>query len=144
VSGKDCDSEPIKALKRFYAAEEEYVASGAKNFSIIANTLHEDVVMHQAASLPYGGDWKGHRGFEAWMKAMSGVWSKLEHLDVRIFDTGDDTVFTRARPKVTSRATGETIEFQILHQVTVRDGKIFRAEPFYWDTAALIEKLANP
>jgi ketosteroid isomerase-like protein len=144
VSSKDRDSEAIKALRRFYAAEEQYVVSGAKDFSIIAKTLHEDVVMHQAASLPYGGDWKGHRGFEAWMKAMSGVWSKLEHLDVRIFDAGDDTVFTRARAKVTSRATGQTIEFQILHQVTVKDGKIYRAEPFYWDTAALIQKLAAP
>jgi len=135
------ESEALKALRRFYAAEEEYVASGAKDFSVIAETLHEDVVMHQAASLPYGGDWKKREGFEAWIKAMNGVWSKLEHRDVHIFDAGDDTVFTRARAVVTSRATGQTIEFPILHQVTIRDGKIFRAEPFYWDTAALLEAL---
>jgi ketosteroid isomerase-like protein len=140
VAGQESESEAIKALKRFYAAEEKYVISGAKDFSVIAETLHEDIVMCQAASLPYGG----HRGFEAWMKAMNKVWSKLEHRDVHIFDAGDDTVFTRAHAIVTMRKDGRTIEFPILHQVTVRNGKILRAEPFYWDTAALLQALSNP
>jgi uncharacterized protein len=137
------DSDAVKALKRFYAAEEAYVVSGAKDFSVIAETLHEDVVMHQAASLPYGGDWKGRDGIAAWMKAMNSVWSKLEHRDVRIFDAGQDTVFTRARAIVTLRATDQTVEFPILHQVTIKDGKVIKAEPFYWDTAALLDFLST-
>lgn len=137
------DSDAVQALKRFYAAEEAFVVSGAQDFSIIAETLHEDVVMRQASSLPYGGEWTGHDGVEAWMHAVNSVWSKLEHRDVRIFDGGQDTVFTRARAIVTVRATGETIEFPILHQVTIKDGKFFRAEPFYWDTAALLEVVSN-
>lgn len=141
---RESESEAVKALKRFYVAEEKYVVSGAKDFSLIAETLHEDIVMYQAASLPYGGSWKGHRGFEAWMKAMNNVWSKLEHRDVHIFDAGEDTVFTRARAIVTLRKSGRAIEFPILHQVTVRDGKLLRAEPFYWDTAALLQALSNP
>jgi ketosteroid isomerase-like protein len=143
MTQQDKDSEAIQALKRFYAAEEHYVISGAKDFSIIAETLHPEVVMHQAAALPYGGDWRGHDGFEAWMKAMTSMWSKLEHHDVRIFDAGQDTVFTRARAVVTLRATGEEITFPILHQVTVKDGKIFRAEPFYWDTATLLATISK-
>jgi ketosteroid isomerase-like protein len=137
------DSEAVEALKRFYAAEEAYVVSGGQDFTVIAETLHEDVVMRQAASLPYGGEWRGRDGIEAWMQAVSAVWSKLEHFDVRIFDAGDDTVFTRARAVVTSRANGETFEFPILHQVTIRDGKVVVAEPFYWDTAALLEHLSR-
>ena len=143
MTSQGSDSDAVKALKRFYAAEEEFVVSGAKDFSVIAATLHEDVVMHQAASLPYGGEWKGPEGIAAWMKAMNDVWSKLEHRDVRIFDAGQNTVFTRARAIVTLRANGETIEFPILHQVTIRDGKVITAEPFYWDTAALLEVLSN-
>ena len=141
MASQGSDSEAVKALKRFYAAEEEYVVSGAKDFSVIAETLHEDVVMHQAASLPYGGQWKGRDGIAAWMTAMNSVWSKLEHRDVRIFDAGQDTVFTRARAIVTLRSNGQTAEFPILHQVTVRDGKVITAEPFYWDTAALLDVL---
>jgi ketosteroid isomerase-like protein len=137
------DGDAVLALKRFYAAEEAFVVSGAQDFSIIAETLHEDVVMRQAPSLPYGGEWTGHDGVEAWVHAVNSVWSRLEHRDVRIFDGGQDTVFTRARAIVTVRATGETIEFPILHQVTIKDGKFFRAEPFYWDTAALLEVVSN-
>jgi len=38
------------ALERFiyYAAEEEYVRSDDKDFAVIADTLHEDIVMKQA------------------------------------------------------------------------------------------------
>lgn len=143
MTSQRSDSDAVKALKRFYAAEEEFVVAGAKDFSVIAATLHEDVVMHQAASLPYGGEWRGPAGIAAWMKAMNDVWSKLEHRDVRIFDAGQNTVFTRARAIVTLRANGETVEFPILHQVTIRDDKVITAEPFYWDTAALLKVLSN-
>jgi len=136
-------SDALAALERFYSAEEEYVRSDDKDFAVIADTLHEDVVMKQASSLPYGGEWKGHKGFEAWMQAMNSVWSKLEHFDVQVFDAGQDTIFTRARAVVTLRANGQRYEFPILHQVTVRDNKIFTAEPFYWDTAALLAYLAG-
>jgi ketosteroid isomerase-like protein len=135
------DGEAVAALKRFYAAEEEYVVSGAEDFSVIAETLHDDVVMHQAPSLPYGGEWRGREGVAAWMDAVSSTWSKVEHRDVRIFAGAQDTAFTRARAVVTSRASGRTVEFPILHQVTIRDGRLLQGEPFYWDTAAVLEAL---
>jgi hypothetical protein len=105
VFGEDAgESDAVEALKRFYAAAEAFVVSGAQDFSIIAETLHEDVVMRQATSLPYGGEWKGHEGVEAWMQAVNGVWSKLEHRDVRIFDAGDDMVSRgRARSSACAR-----------------------------------------
>jgi uncharacterized protein len=100
--------------------------------------LHDESV---APPLPHGGEWRGREGVAAWMGAVSSTWSKVEHRDVRIFAGAEDTAFTRARAVFTSRATGRTVEFPILHQVTIRDGKLLRGEPFYWDTAALLRAL---
>ena len=44
---------------------------------------------------------------------------------------------------MTLRSNGKTVEFPILHQVTIQDGKVIKAEPFYWDTAALHEVLSH-
>src|SRR4029077_4090312 len=54
----------IEALQRFYQAGSEYVQTGGKDFGPVAATLHPQIVMIQADSLPFGGQWHGREGFE--------------------------------------------------------------------------------
>lgn len=68
-------------LECFYKAEEEYLASGSGDFSAIEDTLDPNCIIFQPSSLPYGGEWRGHSGFEIWMKAFAQEWSSMEVKD---------------------------------------------------------------
>ncbi|MCE0764919.1 nuclear transport factor 2 family protein [Pseudonocardia kujensis] len=126
------------ALNRFYEAEMAYLAAGGPaggaSFDGMAATLHPDVVMHQAAGLPYGGEWTGHEGVERFFTAMSETWSSLEVTDTE-FLTTDDTVAIVLRLRARSRATGREVDMPMVHVVRIQDDLIRDFRPFYWDTA---------
>lgn len=128
------------ALDRFYEAEVAYLAAGGPaggaSFAGLAATLHPDVVMHQAAGLPYGGDWTGAAGLERFFAAMSDTWSALEVLDQEYVTQGD-TVVIVLRMRARSRATGREIDMPMAQVVRIEDGLIRDFRPFYWDTAAV-------
>ena len=65
------EQQSAETLKRFYEAESAYLAPSGGDFSEVAATLDPDCVIFQPTSLPYGGEWRGHGGFEAWMKAFA-------------------------------------------------------------------------
>jgi uncharacterized protein len=132
---------PAEVLRRFYAAELAYLAAGGPgkaDFAPIAATLDPDVVMHQAAGLPYGGDWTGPSGIEAFFAAMSETW---EHLDVREprFIEDGNTLVVLCELVVRSRARGIELRAPMVQVITVRDGLIVDFRPFYWDTAAVAD-----
>ena len=52
-------------LERFYEAESAYLTAAKPDFSAIVATLDPECVIYQPASLPYGGEWRGHLGFES-------------------------------------------------------------------------------
>ena len=127
-------------LTRFYEAETVYMGPGGGDFSVIAGTLDEDCVIHQPASLPYGGEWRGHAGFEAWMRAFSDAWSHLEVRNPRFHPAGD-VVVSRSHVHATARASGRVTDWPLLQFVRVRDAKILELRPFHWDTAAMLSAL---
>src|SRR5690606_41952343 len=68
-------------LTAMYTAEERYLAAGGPgtaSFDLLAPCFAPDVVLHQAAALPYGGVWRGHRGMERFFLAMSDIWATFE------------------------------------------------------------------
>lgn len=133
------------ALERFYAAEEDYMAAEAPDFAPVAAALHAECVLRQPAALPYGGEWRGHAGFEAWMRRFRATWSALSVRDPRVFLTTDEAViFSRSHVHATARATGRWTDWPLLQQIEVRDGLILMLQPFHWDTAAMLSALAEP
>ena len=133
------------ALGRFYAAEEAYMAADAPDFAPVATTLHPDCLIRQPAALPYGGEWRGHTGFEAWMRSFRTTWSALSVRDPRVFLTEDETViFSRSHVHATARATGRRTSWPLLQQIETCDGLILTLQPFHWDTAAMLSALAEP
>ncbi|MCP2322217.1 hypothetical protein HDA40_000724 [Hamadaea flava] len=133
----------MDVLQNFYAAEAAYIAAGGMGkapFGGIAACLHPDVVMYQAPSLPYGGIWRGPRGIERFMAAMSDAWQSLEFLEQR-FVVGDDAIVVLNRGVLTARATGRMLETSVMQLITVRDGLISEMYPFYQDTMAVAETL---
>ena len=55
MSTSDHSSNGPEALQRFYQAESEYVQTGGEGLRPVAATLHPQIVMIQADSLPFGG-----------------------------------------------------------------------------------------
>ena len=132
-------------LARFYAAEEAYMAAEAPNFATVAATLHPDCLIRQPEALPYGGEWRGHAGFEAWMQRFRATWSALSVRDPRVFPTDDGAVvFSRSHIYATARGTGRHTDWPLIQQVEVRDELILMLQPFHWDTATMLAALSGP
>jgi ketosteroid isomerase-like protein len=101
--------------------------------------LDEDIVVHEAASLPYGGDHHGHDGFLTLAETFNGVWEMTSPLDLTFLDAGDTTVVVLVRYDVVARATGRPLTLDHVEIYTVRDGRIADLEVYYRDTAAMLE-----
>ena len=68
----------ITVIQRFYEAETAYLTPGGGDFEALAATLDPECVLHQPASLPYGGEWRGPAGFAHWLQAFGAQWSSLD------------------------------------------------------------------
>jgi ketosteroid isomerase-like protein len=123
---------------RFYEAETVYLAPGGGDFAVVASTLHPDCVLHQPASLPYGGEWRGPEGFRAWLEAFGRVWSSIQVRDPTFYPSGEDVILSRSHVYATVRATGTAIDWPLLQFFRVRDDRIAELRPFHWDTAAML------
>ncbi|PXX66642.1 hypothetical protein DFR70_103391 [Nocardia tenerifensis] len=129
----------MAVLTGMYAAEGEYLAAGgpgSASFDLLAPFFAPDVVLHQAAGLPYGGTWHGHDGMEQFFLAMARTWSAFDLLEQRFLATGE-TAVVHTRVHARSRATGNELTFPILQTITITDDRISEVHPFYWDTAAI-------
>jgi len=96
----------LATLDRFYKEEAAYLAAGGGDFSAIAATLDPECVIFQPASLPYGGEWRGHAGFEAWMKAFVQQWSSMEVQNTELFPHGD-VIISKSHVYARSRVSGQ-------------------------------------
>ncbi|MGW7537417.1 nuclear transport factor 2 family protein [Amycolatopsis sp. NPDC054798] len=134
-------TDPAAVLHGMYRAEAEYFAAGgpgSASFSPLAPYFAEDVVLHQAAGLPFGGTWRGHAGLEKFFLAMGRTWASFEIGEQDFLALGaTSVVLTRVRAR--ARATGRELEFPILQAIRIEGGRIAEVRPFYWDTAAIAE-----
>ncbi|MEU3495634.1 nuclear transport factor 2 family protein [Kitasatospora cineracea] len=136
----------LEVLQKFYAAEAAYIAAGGRGkagFDGLAACLDPEVVMYQAPGLPYGGTWRGPRGIEEFMAAMSETWQSLDFLEQRFVLDGD-VVVVMNRGRLQARATGRILDTSVMQLITVKDGLITEIHPFYWDTIAVAETLRPP
>ena len=140
-------SAAVAALKRFYAAEAEYMKPGGGDFAPLAATLDPEVVLHQSPDLPWGGEFHGHAGYEDWARRMSAAFDRLEVRDLQLF-AREDTVVAVCRLITRSRATGAMVDAPMTQVVTVRNGLIVDFRPFYWNVpayqAAVVRNGADP
>ncbi|MGW5867049.1 nuclear transport factor 2 family protein [Streptomyces sp. NPDC055239] len=137
-------------LTGMYEAESRYLAAGGPgraSFDLLAPYFAPyfapDVVLHQAAALPYGGSWRGHDGMTRFFLAMSETWETFEIGEQRFLATGE-TAVVHSQIRARARATGRELAFPILQTITVRGGRIAQVRPFYWDTAAIVAATTRP
>ena len=100
------------------------------------SALHDDVVVHEAESLWYPGDWKGLEGFGRVIELMTAKVDLKVH-GYEVFDADTRTVMN-AQVTFTSKATGRTLDMSIVEIYQARDGKLIDMDIYYKDTAAVI------
>ena len=132
----------LATLNQFYEAESAYMTAGGEDFSRIADTLDPECVIYQPKSLPYGGEWRGHYGFEAWMQAFAQQWSSLEVKDAEIYLDGN-VIVSKSHVYAIAKPTGMRLDWPLLQFFKLRNNKILELRPFYWDTAALLAGLTG-
>ena len=132
----DCTS-AMQLLERMFDVELGFLRSDEKDVQSLARAFHPDVVVHEPASLPYAGDWKGLAGIAALLGRMSEVWSDMAVEDMTAART-EDIVFMSCTLKLTSRATGAVIRQPFAEVLSFRDGLLLDGTPFYYDTAGIV------
>ncbi len=115
------------------------------DFQRQAALFHPDVELHWPPSLPYGGV---SRGLQAKPPTWGGTWDRLQpnaaerRMDPRVVAASNAEVVVLWRQRGLSPA-GERIDTPVLGLYQLRDGKLARAQMFYFDSAAVLSFLAK-
>jgi ketosteroid isomerase-like protein len=112
---------------------------------------HDDVELHEPASLPYGGSTRGKQVLQEQLVTSPedtwiGTWGPLQptarerRLDPRVVAASGDEVVVVWQQRAVAQS-GERFEAPVLALYEVRDGRFARAQMFHFDTAAIVEFL---
>ncbi len=107
--------------------------------------LQADVEFHWPPSLPYGGT---SRGLNLQGHTWGETWNPLQpteaerRLDPRVVAASEEEVVVLWRQRGVSPA-GDRIDTPVLGLYQLREGKLARAQMFYFDTAAVVSFLAK-
>lgn len=128
---------PIETTRAMY----QHAARG--EWDAIEPMMAEDLVIHEPASLPYGGEWRGRDALQRLYAEVMGFWQDplVEWIDLV---GGDDHVVALLRMSVTVPGTGERI-VQRVSEVTRfnTDGQMVEMHIHYFDTATMTRALAG-
>jgi uncharacterized protein len=116
-----------------------------RNLDAVATLLHNDVLVREAPSLPYGGDHHGVDGFMHVVDAVDEYWEVVggtESFQMDIVEIDAETVLMRVDAEAIARSTGTRFLMRVVEFFTVRDGKIAMVDVHYWDTAAMCQALS--
>jgi uncharacterized protein len=98
--------------------------------------LHDDFVVYEAGGLPYSGEYHGPDGFFELFGKMNEAMELSPGETVQYLVTGD-IVAIRGRLKFTARASGQSVEMNLVEIYTVRDGLIVELDVYYKDPSAV-------
>lgn len=116
--------------------ETVYAAAGAGDWTAVRGYMADDLVIVEAASLPYAGRYTGPDALHVLHAVVSGYWSDFA-IDFRGMTAGGDTVVCELLISGKSARTGDAFTMPLLELWRIRDGKVSEILPFYFDTARL-------
>jgi ketosteroid isomerase-like protein len=122
--------------------EEIYAAANRGDLEAIAARMHPDVVLHQAPSLPYGGEYEGVEAAMACLVEMFTRHWEVGALTVHNIAVDGDVVITAVDLIATARPTGKQVKMPFRECFVLRDGLVVDLQPFYYDTAAIAAAFA--
>lgn len=133
--------ENLEAVRRLFRAVEDRDLAG------VLATYDENIVIREAESLPYGGEFHGYEGGERHALKALEVWDNLQPpgertLNARFLDAGEDYVVVLWRQRGFN-SRGEKFDAPVVSVYRVRSSKIVESQMFHADTKALVQFLAR-
>jgi ketosteroid isomerase-like protein len=126
-----------KALDIMHAANAE---AGKGNWDGVRAYFHDDLVMYEASSIPYGGVYHGHAGHAELKEKQQQAWT--DNVIQPIAYVGDDThAVSITRKMAKARTTGRSIDVHVTSWWKLRGDKVAEIRVFYEDAAAIAAAL---
>ncbi|MEM6430941.1 MAG: nuclear transport factor 2 family protein [Deinococcota bacterium] len=119
-----------------------YTALRSSNYAAVSALLDDDFTLHQAPSLPYGGEYQGVDGIKTFFQLFFDVWERFSSQRVRYVDVDNHSVLALSQISATT-TTGVDLDMPMAQVFHVKDGKLLEARPFYWDTAAIVQAVGK-
>lgn len=99
--------------------------------------LHEELVVHEDPSLPFGGDWHGPEGFVELMYKIKDFFPGFAfQLDDLVSNDVDKLAF---KGRLTGNTAGGPFDIGIVEFWTLRDGKVVDILPIWQDIINLMQ-----
>lgn len=116
-----------------------YAAAGARNWELVESLLHPDFVLHEAAGLPFGGEWRGKDALQRCAAAMYGTWAEAK-VDIHDITGGDTWGVTVLTLTMTPKNGGETFSQTVCEAGSFEDGLLKDLRIHYFDAAEVAAK----
>ncbi|MCB2077848.1 MAG: nuclear transport factor 2 family protein [Novosphingobium sp.] len=130
------EEENVAIVKRFY----QYLADGDRD-GAYKNIMAEDCVLHEAASLPYGGIYHGRDHMKDVLASVTGRFDEFE-VEIYNYLAGGDEVVVHLRIAGVGRVSRKPFDTPIMELWRIRDGKVIEMRPFLYDAPQVIAALA--
>jgi uncharacterized protein len=105
----------------------------------------QNITIHEAASLPYGGDYRGLEGALHHGQGFRAAWDRFQRRQVRGLDPriigDDDYVVVLWQHKVENPGTDDRLDLPAVSVYRMENAKIADSRMFHFDTAALLRFL---
>ena len=121
----------LQIVKDAYAASARGEAQG------FTASFTDDTEIHEAASLPYGGVYKGVGSFPTLIGKVLETYSTIKFTKHNIIASGDN-VISWGVLDLTGRVTGKSVSIPLVEIWTIVNGKTRKLEVVYGDTAAAL------
>lgn len=129
----------VDAARRLFEAAEN------RDPQSLLAIYHKHVVINEAPSLPYGGEYHGHEGAIRHGRGFLATWDRFQPPDARglepSFVAQDDHVIVQWRHRAANRETGERIDLPAVSVYRFADGMVVDSRMFHFDIAALLKFL---
>jgi len=130
---------PQKAYAFIYAPGPQWLAG--RHGEGVRAAYVENTTIHEAASLPYGGDYHGLEGALRHGQGFRAAWDRYQPheargLDPQIVADADHVVVLR-RHQVENAETGDRLDLPAVSAYRMENAKIENSRMFHSDTAAL-------
>jgi len=110
-----------------------YACLPAGDWDTYAALTQPDFCVVEASSLPYAGVHQGMDGFMKLIEIVFGTFSEFDAQPAGYYQNGD-TVMVDVNIRMTGRASGKTIDTQLIEVFRFKDGKLAEIKPYYFDS----------
>jgi ketosteroid isomerase-like protein len=134
------DSEVLITVRKLFEAV------ARRDAGAYFGAFHPDILISEAPSLPYGGDYRGLEGALRHAERFRATWDRYQSEDSRELELEflavDNRVVVLWRLRARA-ANGQGIDLPVVSIYRLQDGKIIESRMFPFDTAALVRFLGR-